>query len=57
MLALIDALRVAPLPPRQARGAFDPPCASRPRHRRRDEERPATIDDACGASNKELLKG
>jgi hypothetical protein len=22
----------------------------------RDEERPATIDDACGAPNKELMK-
>jgi hypothetical protein len=30
MLAQIDALRVAPVPPREERGAFDPPFASRP---------------------------
>lgn len=29
MLALIGALRVAPVPPREERGAFDPPCAPR----------------------------
>ena len=50
MLALVDVLRVAPLPPREERGAFDPPsapCRSEPVG---TKGVPQSIDaqDACG---------
>lgn len=53
MLAPKAALRVAPVPPREERGAFDPPSASLLRKRIGARNAPAR-STASGGSNKEL---